>query len=533
MDPVAQAPKLAPAALAVTIVHGTFPRGSWQQLRRNLRTLWTRLRGRPFDEAAMWPAPASQPDQRWWFESGSKFERDIVRRSGLHVDGLDVVFDHFLWSGCNGFADRADAARSLRAALRESARKHPGVPQVVLAHSHGGTVAVKALDDRDEYRGGGETPNVRALLTLGTPFVRLVWRSPRVPGLEIHEPPPSLPAELPRMLRLLAPIMALDLLVRSDGILQAVPAGVLVIAALVALLRASPVGATTVIAIALGLGGWVLLWHFFAAALLLPVVFLLTLMLLPKSVQARLADRQATAYWRLGNAIVENEMLCLLCPLLALRAPRDEASLVIGLAQLVQGLWHTGARFADLVGRWLMALFGMKFFFPLMLGALWLVALVLGLVDLVYPVFDIPAHGAEWLVTWVTIVVTLPIAVLSVALIVLVCVLLAALVTGVLVWALPAMVISLTTGREAFLLPGVTQLDAEPLPDAFNPDGPRRADMDLEILYEARLTGLNHSLYDAPEVRERIAIWLREQAGLPPVWRVAKPIFTREVSPNL
>jgi hypothetical protein len=34
--------------------------------------------------------------------------------------GLNVVFERFLWSGCNGFADRADAARSLRAALRET-----------------------------------------------------------------------------------------------------------------------------------------------------------------------------------------------------------------------------------------------------------------------------------------------------------------------------------------------------------------------------------------------------------------------------
>ncbi|HET7375589.1 MAG TPA: hypothetical protein VFK30_02710, partial [Anaerolineae bacterium] len=79
-----------PAALAVTIVHGTFPRGPWQQLRRNLRALWTRVRRRQFDEAAMWPAPASQCDQRWWFEPDSEFERDLVRRSGL-----DVVFHTF------------------------------------------------------------------------------------------------------------------------------------------------------------------------------------------------------------------------------------------------------------------------------------------------------------------------------------------------------------------------------------------------------------------------------------------------------
>jgi hypothetical protein len=31
----------------------------------------------------------------------------------------------------------------------------------------------------------------------------------------------------------------------------------------------------------------------------------------------------------------------------------------------------------------------------------------------------------------------------------------------------------------------------------------------------ARPAGLNHSLYDAPEVRDRVALWLREQAGAP------------------
>jgi hypothetical protein len=39
--------------------------------------------------------------------------------------------------------------------------------------------------------------------------------------------------------------------------------------------------------------------------------------------------------------------------------------------------------------------------------------------------------------------------------------------------------------------------------------------MALEILYDARPAGLNHSLYDAPEVRDRVALWPREQAGAP------------------
>ena len=148
-------------ALAVMIVHGTFPRGFAKQALRNLRALWCRVRGRKPEEADLWPTPASRPDQRRWFESGSAFERDLARRSGLPPDC--IAFDRFLWSGRNTFADRAEAAGALRAALREAARRRPGIPQVVLAHSHGGTVAARALDARDEDR-DGPTPETQAAL---------------------------------------------------------------------------------------------------------------------------------------------------------------------------------------------------------------------------------------------------------------------------------------------------------------------------------------------------------------------------------
>jgi len=88
-------------------------------------------------------------------------------------------------------------------------------------------------------------------------------------------------------------------------------------------------------------------------------------------------------------------------------------------------------------------------------------------------------------------------------------------VVGLLAWSLPTMAISLATGREAFMLPAATLVNAEPLPNARASDGRGPAEMALEILYEAQPAGLNHSLYDAPEVRDRIAAWLREQAGAP------------------
>jgi len=52
-----------------------------------------------------------------------------------------------------------------------------------------------------------------------------------------------------------------------------------------------------------------------------------------------------------------------------------------------------------------------------------------------------------------------------------------------LAWALPTIGISLVTGREAFMLPVATLVEAEPLPNARASDGLRPAEMDLEILY--------------------------------------------------
>jgi hypothetical protein len=178
--------------------------------------------------------------------------------------------------------------------------------------------------------------------------------------------------------------------------------------------------------------------------------------------------------------------------LLALRAPRDEASLVIGLGQVLQGLpnaaaWLFDTRSHRVVWAVLAIGFGLAGSFLFLLHV---TASRHAPFDLMVGVFFLVLGG---------LVPTAPLAAL---------VLLALLVA-----MLAAMGISLTTGREAFMLPAATRVEAEPLPNARASDGVRRAEMDLEILYEARLVGLNHSLYDAGEVRDRIAIWLREQAG--------------------
>jgi hypothetical protein len=492
-DPVTSTPDArepVPPALAVMIVHGTFPRGPWQQLRRSLRVLWTRMCSRRLDETTMWPTPALRSDRRWWFEFGSEFEVDLVRRTGLPPGS--VIVDRFLWSGRNTFTDRAEAARSLRTALRNKAREHPGVAQVVLAHSHGGNVAVKALDTRDELCSGGGIPKVRALLTLGTPFVRLVSRSG--PLTKVGQLTQFVDERLPVLLLLLSVVMALYLGVRSHSVEETILASVLVIAALVALLRMSPSAATTIIVITLGIGDAKLREDLIGLTSLLAfVVFSFGKFVLPSWFRG---------LFELGKSQVEDEPLYLRCPLLALRAPRDEASLVIGLGQVLQGLAYAAAWIVGLAARplerpleRLFAGPGLGPFPIVLIAAMCSMVLIAGWFHWTSLVPEGASATAQLMtgIRWAVVVG----------------------LGALLAWALPTMAVSLVAGREAFMLPAGTIVEAEPLPNARAPDGVRRVEFNLEILYEARLTGLKHSLHDSPEVRERIGIWLREQAGTP------------------
>ena len=305
------------------------------------------------------------------------------------------------------------------------------------------------------------------------------------------------------MLLLLAPLMALDYGLRGDGVVQWLVAVVIGVAGLVAAVRGSLIVATMILVVVLAIGGAALRSDLMAAALLCAFAS-------PLFVR-RLVEA--------GLRYVEDEPLYLRCPLLALRSPRDEASLVIGLGQVVQGLGQMVARAVDLalrllgrlqgaVGlpdeleatapRWRRALHAVAGFLVLTV-VMWLLALVAAWLDQWNPP-RLEGLGWAWWAVGGFYFGGLMLLVLLLAV--------------VMVWAIPAMAISLAAGREAFMLPAVTQVEAEPLPYARSGDGERPAAMSLEILYEAHAAGLNHSLYDAPEVRERIAVWLRAQAGV-------------------
>ena len=127
----------------VTLVHGTWAFGLpilvW--LRRKLG----------LTERTIWTHPSSVVCQ--------------YLTEHLTVDGLAPVLLPFRWSGRNRVLERARAAEDLIGYLGNMARVYPDARQILIGHSHGGTVVLYALRDAiAEAR-------VAGVICLGTPFL--------------------------------------------------------------------------------------------------------------------------------------------------------------------------------------------------------------------------------------------------------------------------------------------------------------------------------------------------------------------------
>jgi hypothetical protein len=81
-----------------------------------------------------------------------------------------AVFCPFKWSGDNSHSARINATRDLRAHIAHLAVVHPEAAQFIIAHSHGGNIAVWAT--RDPKCGS----RVAGLITLSTPFLHVCTR---------------------------------------------------------------------------------------------------------------------------------------------------------------------------------------------------------------------------------------------------------------------------------------------------------------------------------------------------------------------
>ena len=139
--------------ILVHLIHGTWGRGFFpDRFRRNPRA-----------------APR-------WFETDSTFTRSL--QHALGEAGRRAAIEPFLWSGANSVRSRDAAADSLRIAMAAARERFPGAEQVIIAHSHGGNVALRALH-KATLDGERDRPR---LITLATPFLQILVVDPRLYG---------------------------------------------------------------------------------------------------------------------------------------------------------------------------------------------------------------------------------------------------------------------------------------------------------------------------------------------------------------
>jgi hypothetical protein len=104
-----------------------------------------------------------------WFEKSTFLER--LRRE---LQDVPHKITPLRWSGANSIVERDKAARNLAEYLSAEHAAHPNATQLIIAHSHGGNIALRALHHlqmRDvSYSADGANPFV---VTLAAPFIEI------------------------------------------------------------------------------------------------------------------------------------------------------------------------------------------------------------------------------------------------------------------------------------------------------------------------------------------------------------------------
>jgi hypothetical protein len=129
--------------LLITLVHGTWGRGFFTRSRQDRA---------PF-----------------WFEKGSPF----LARLHTELGNITHTFRPLPWSGANSIFVRDKTAHVLADHLSAEHAEHPQATQLVIAHSHGGNIALRALhhlQNRDAQLCERANPLV---VTLATPFIEI------------------------------------------------------------------------------------------------------------------------------------------------------------------------------------------------------------------------------------------------------------------------------------------------------------------------------------------------------------------------
>lgn len=151
--------EIARPRLLITLVHGTWPRGLFPKIARFKQ--WAR---RLLRRKRLSPSP-------FWFEEGSPF----LDRLSTDLADIPHKIGSVDWSGANSIFVRDRTAHILAEHLSAEHADYPQATQLIIAHSHGGNIAIRALHhlkQRDASPSGNKGANP-LVVTLATPFVEV------------------------------------------------------------------------------------------------------------------------------------------------------------------------------------------------------------------------------------------------------------------------------------------------------------------------------------------------------------------------
>jgi hypothetical protein len=428
-----------------------------------------------------WADPRRAKARPMWSEPGGSLEQALRARLSPEANER-TKFRSFIWSGKNRFSARTEAMNELRVYLNDALQENPGARHLLLAHSHGGTVAAGAL-----HRMGAEAQRIGGLLTMGTPFVeRMVAYRDR----------DSLPFD--GFTGAFAPLIG-----AAMGLAAALAfaiAGQLVAAGLLAVWTLTPIGllAARKWSMAASIASSVLVVAAPLAATRSAQVFssFFALTFLTGFLAVVLAGKLPALHPATRLANEESIPEAPPVPLIALRLPGDEAGLAIAASQFAVWMDSKIRSVVASMGGALLSLPG-RYLWPILLA---LGAAGTWIHDLWYGITRTSVW--EWLLAWAA-------ATLLGSLIVL----WGGVVLATILKFAAACLLALACGPEVFESPGYTKVYAETLPRLrpMKPDHFRvrvlfPSPEDLKSL--APKNSLRHSMYEYPSVQEAVADWI-------------------------
>jgi len=141
--------------LLITLVHGTWPRGLFPKIARFKQ--WVR---RLMRRKRLGPPP-------FWFEEGSPF----LARLSAELGDIPHKIKALPWCGANSIFIRNKIALELAGDLSAEHAEHPQATQLIIAHSHGGNIALRALHHLKEHSAAQAANPL--IVALATPFIEV------------------------------------------------------------------------------------------------------------------------------------------------------------------------------------------------------------------------------------------------------------------------------------------------------------------------------------------------------------------------